>query len=110
MKKLLLKALEPQVLVKVIIIELAVWILLLIPTVLYWKNSVAYLVFISVWAVIRTCLADLRLWQEDRVHERELAYQTELLHRLEETVDDAEKILGRVREDTRGEGTKGSNE
>lgn len=108
MKELLLRALEPKILLIFILVELGIWILLIPPTVLFFSNSVAFVVFVSVYAIIRTSLADLRIWKEEQKHAKELIYQTKILHRLEETLDEAEQILGHVREDTRGEGTKGS--
>jgi hypothetical protein len=71
---------------RILVCELVVWLTLIYPTVTMWHNSVPYLVFISLYAVIRTSVADIRIHHDERTKEGRLREQDERLERIEKAV------------------------
>jgi len=59
---------SPAFIAKIHLVLTALWILLIIPSVLFWKDSVPYLVSISVYAVI---MGHVSSWQAARVEQRQ---------------------------------------
>lgn len=49
-------------------ISMGVWLLLCIPTLLYWSESVPWLVFMSIYAIITGHFAS---WQSSRIEVKE---------------------------------------
>lgn len=65
--------------------ECLFWIAAAVPIAIWLNESIALLVFISVYAIIRTSFAD---WQSYRAEARALAQQDELVEKIDEITPD----------------------
>jgi hypothetical protein len=70
--------------------EAIFWLIASIPIIIWFKDSVPLLVFISVYAIVRTALSN---WQSSRMEERQQQVEDEQAEVLEEQT---EKIVDQV--------------
>lgn len=89
MTKLIDKLTVPSFMAKVHLWLMLLWILLIIPSALLWKDSVPYLVSISVYAVI---MGHVSSWQAARVEQRQdedddVAQVTKAIEELKDLIE-----------------------